>query len=135
MIEQNRALGITWFAEVWDQANPHAIDKYLAPDARCYGFPEPDSVLDVDQYKAVHAQFIQTFSNIRVQIDDIVAEGDRIAIRWVCHMTHTGDGLGFAATGKQVTMGGSSFCTCRDGMIVEGWNFMDFTKVLAHLQA
>ena len=135
MIEQNRALAITWFTEVWDQANPDAIDKYFAADGHCYGFPEPDSVLTRDEYKALHAQFLAAFPGLRVQVEEVLAEGDRIAIRWVAHMTHTGDALGFAPTGKQVAMGGSSFCVCRDGKIVDGWNHMDFTKVLAQLQA
>ena len=125
----------TWFTEVWDQANPDAIDKYFAADGHCYGFPEPDSVLTHAEYKAVHARFLAAFSNIRVRIDDTVAEGDRIAIRWVCTMTHTGDALGFAATGKQVVMDGSSFCECRDGQIAKGWNYMDFTRVFQHLQS
>jgi predicted ester cyclase len=135
MIEQNRALAINWFTEVWDQANPDAIDKYFAADGHCFGFPEPDSVLSFAEYKAVHAQFLAAFSNLRVRVDDTIAEGDRIAIRWVAQMTHTGDALGIPATGRQVTMGGSSFCTCRNGMIVDGWNFMDFTKVLHHLKS
>ena len=135
MIEQNRALAINWFTEVWDQANPDAIDKYFAADGHCYGFPEPDSDLTLAEYKAVHAQFLNSFSNIKVRVDDTIAEGDRIAIRWVAHMTHTGDALGFAATGKFVVMGGSSFCECAGGQITKGWNYMDFTKVLAQLQA
>jgi predicted ester cyclase len=58
-----------------------------------------------------------------------------MAIRWTAHLTHTGDALGFAATGKQVVMGGSSFCECHNGQITKGWNHMDFTRVLGQLQA
>jgi predicted ester cyclase len=135
MIEQNRTLAYNWFAEVWDSANPDAIDKYFAADGRCFGFPDPTSVLTLDGYKAVHAQFLQSFSGIRVQVEDVIAEDDRMAIRWTAHMTHTGDALGIAPTGRPVVMGGSSFCHTRDGKITEGWNFMDFTRVLQQLQS
>ena len=93
MIEQNRALAINWFQEVWDQAKPDAIDRYFAADGHAYGFPNPDSVLSRAEYKAVNATFLNSFSDIHVRIDDVIAEGDRLAIRWVCHTTHTGDAL------------------------------------------
>jgi steroid delta-isomerase-like uncharacterized protein len=135
MTEQNRALAYTWFEEVWNKANPDAIDKYFAADGHCFGLPEPTSILTRDQYKDVYAQFLSAFPGIRVQVDEVLAEGDRIAIRWTASMTHTGDALGFSPTGRSVVMGGSSFCTCRDGKIIDAWNFMDFTKVLQQLQA
>ncbi len=135
MTEQNRSLAHNWFEEVWNQANPDAIDKYFAPDGHCYGFPDPTSVLSRDEYKAIHDQFLKSFSNLRVEVQDVIVEADRMAIRWVVRMDHTGDALGIPPTGKPVVMGGSSFCHIRDGQITEGWNFMDFTKVLQQLQA
>jgi predicted ester cyclase len=50
-------------------------------------------------------------------------------------MTHSGDGLGFPATGKNVGLPGSSFIHCRDGKLTEGWNFMDLTKTTQQLQS
>jgi predicted ester cyclase len=71
---------------------------------------------------------------MRVTIDDVIAEGDRVAILWTATMTHTGDGLGFAASSKKVSLPGASFITCRDGQIIDGRNHMDFTKVRLQLQ-
>jgi predicted ester cyclase len=48
-------------------------------------------------------------------------------------MTHNGDGLGFPATGKKADFAGSSFITCRDGQLTDGWNFMDLTKMTLDL--
>lgn len=50
-------------------------------------------------------------------------------------MKHTGDALGFPATGKQVALPGSSFITCRDGKLMDGWNYMDLTKMTQQLQS
>jgi steroid delta-isomerase-like uncharacterized protein len=135
MTEQNRALALHWFAEVWDKANPDAIDQYFSPDGHAYGFPTPESALGLAEYKALHANFTKTFSGIKVTIHDTIAEGDRVAIRWTATMTHTGDALGSAATGKPVTIPGASFCRIVDGKIMDGWNFTDFTKVVAELKA
>jgi steroid delta-isomerase-like uncharacterized protein len=135
MSEQNKALAINWFREVWDKANPDAIGELFAADGHCYGFPEPDSVLDFDQFKAAHRQFLGAFSGIHVEIEDLVVEGDKVAIRWTAHMTHSGDALGFPATGKSAALAGSSFIHVRDGKIQQGWNHMDFTRLALALQA
>ncbi len=68
-------------------------------------------------------------------IDDLIAEEDKVAIRWTCTMVHNGEGLGFPATGKNVAFPGSSFIACRDGQITQGWNFMDLTKMTQQLQS
>ena len=136
MSEQNRALAVRWFEEVWNQGNESTIDELFDPQGKCYGFPESNSVLTGPEgFKAVHRQFQNAFGQIHIHIDDLIAMGDRLAIRWTCNAVHNGDGLGFPATGKKTTIPGSSFLTCRDGKIIEGWNFMDLTRMTLDLQA
>jgi steroid delta-isomerase-like uncharacterized protein len=107
----------------------------FTPTARPTASPEPDSVLiGPEGFKAIHRAFHNIYGDIHITIDDLIAEGDRVAIRWTCTMTHTGDGLGFPATGKKATVPGSSFIHCRDGKLTDGWNFMDLTKTTQQLQ-
>jgi predicted ester cyclase len=70
-----------------------------------------------------------------VDIEDIVAEGDRVAVRWRVSMTHLGDHLGFPATGKKGTLDGSSFLIVKDNQVMEGWNQMDLQGLMQRLQA
>jgi predicted ester cyclase len=60
---------------------------------------------------------------------------DKVAVRWTATLTHTGDNLGFAATGRIVRLPGSSFVRIKDGKITDGWNQLDFTVVLQNLQS
>ena len=132
----NKALARRWFEEVWNQGSESAIDELFHPQGKAHGFPEPDSILiGPEGFKAVHRQFHNAFTNIHVHIDDLIAEGDRVAIRWTCTAIHNGDGLGFPATGKKATLPGSSFITCRDGKLSDAHNFMDLTKMTLQLQA
>jgi steroid delta-isomerase-like uncharacterized protein len=131
----NKDLARRWFEEVWNHGRESAIDELFHPQGKAYGFPDPDSVLTgAEGFKTIHRQFHNAFTNIRIDIDDLIAEGDRVAIRWTCTMIHNGDGLGFPATGKNTTFPGSSFITCRDGKLTEGRNFMDLTKMTLQLQ-
>jgi steroid delta-isomerase-like uncharacterized protein len=135
MSEQNKALARRWFEEVWNQGSESTIDELFHPQGKAYGFPDADSVLvGPEGFKTIHRQFHSAFTNIHIDIDDLIAEGDRVAIRWTCSMIHNGDGLGFPATGKKATFPGSSFITCNDGKFSEGWNFMDLTRMTLQLQ-
>jgi steroid delta-isomerase-like uncharacterized protein len=136
MSEQNKALAKRWFDEVWNQGRESAIDELFHPQGKVYGFPEPDSVLiGPEGFKTVHRVFRSAFGSLHIDLDDLVAEADRVAIRWTCTGTHTGADLGFPATGKKVVILGSSFIVCSDGQITQGWNFMDLTKMTQQLQS
>lgn len=131
----NKALATRWFEEVWNQGKESTIDELFHPDGKAHGFPDPDSVLSgPEAFKAIHRQFHSAFTGIHIDLDDLIAEGDRVAIRWTCTMTHNGDALGFPATGKKTAVPGSSFIVCRDGRIIDGYNFMDLTKMAQQLQ-
>jgi hypothetical protein len=56
-------------------------------------------------------------------------------MRWTCTGVHTGDGLGFPASGKKTTLLGSSFIICSGGQRMDAWNFMDLTKMTLDLQS
>ena len=131
----NKALIQRWFEEVWNQGRESTIDELFHPQGKVHGFPEPDSILiGPPGFKEVHRLFHTIYGDIHVQLDELIAEGDSVAARWTTTAKHTGPGLGFPATGKTITLAGSSFTTCRIGQITEAWNYMDLTKTTLDLQ-
>ena len=124
-----------WFEEVWNQGNEATIDEFFSPEGHSYGFPNPDSVIGRDEFKATVRQFRATFTGIHATVDDSVSEGDKLVLRWTVHMKHTGLGLGFAPTGEPVTLTGMALVHTRNGLIVEGWNALDLTAAVARLRA
>ena len=99
-----------------------------------YHLPSSSNVLDLARVIEIDAMFHAAFPDLHFTLEDIVAEGDKVAVLWTATMTHMGDGLGFPASSKKVSFQGSSFLLCRDGQIKEGRNQMDFTKVQLQLQ-
>jgi steroid delta-isomerase-like uncharacterized protein len=133
MSTANKELLLRWFDEVWDKGRAEAIDEMLAGDARVHGIgPEP---LDVDGFKKFHAGYCDAFPDVTVRVHDIVAEGDMVAGRWSAAATHTGNGLGFAATNRRAQFSGMVFMQVKDGKIVEGWNAFDQLGMLQQLGA
>jgi predicted ester cyclase len=134
MPETPKQLAIRWFEQVWNQKNEAAIDEMYSATGKSYGFPEPDSILiGPEAFKPLHRTFTGAFPDLHFALDDVIAEGDRVAIRWSVTMTHTGDHLGIPATQKPVTQHGASFLVVRDGQILEGWNEMDMNYLFKQL--
>jgi steroid delta-isomerase-like uncharacterized protein len=135
MSEENKNLVRRWFEEVWNKGRIPAVAEMFHPSGRAYGFPDPDAVVSSPaEFAELCKTFRETFPDIHVTVDDLVAEGDKVAVRWTARMTHLGDGLGFPATSKKVSLTGLSFLICGKGQILEGWNYMDLTRMRLQLQ-
>ena len=135
MAQSPHDIAVRWFEEVWNKGRLEAVDELATPDAKCYGFPQPESVLDREQFKQYVLEFRQSFTHVHLSVDETVAEGYRVAARWTGKMKHTGSGLGFAPTGQIVHVHGMSIFHLRDGLISDGWNALDLGSVVHFLSA
>ena len=120
MSEQNRMLAIRWFEEVWNQRRIATIDELMAPDAT--GYMEGADVRGPEDFKAVRATILGAFPDFRIVVEDTVAEGDHVVVRWRASGVHSGDDLGFPATGRAVTFRGITWMTFANGLVVKGWD-------------
>ncbi|MGW6740099.1 ester cyclase [Streptomyces sp. NPDC055025] len=68
-------------------------------------------------------------------IEDVVAAGDRVAVRSVTRGTHKGEFLGVPATGRQVEIRASDYHQVEDGRIVRSWHLEDYYGVLQQLNS
>ena len=61
------------------------------------------------------------FTDLRLRVEDMIAEGETVVARWSCRSAHKGDLNGIAATGKQIAINGVSIVRFSRGKMVEGW--------------
>ncbi len=73
------------------------------------------------------------FPDLRITIEDQVAEGDRVVTRWTARGTHTGAFQGIPPTGKQGRMTGIDIDRIADGKVVECWVNSDDLGLLQQL--
>ena len=119
---ENKALVQRWFDEVWNKGREAAIDEMLAPRAAVHVGPD---MIGPEGFKRFHTAYRTAFPDVKVTIEDMVAEGDRVALRWRATATQKGPLLNVPATGKPVTFEGMGIVRVDKGMIVEGWNLFD----------
>ena len=135
MSDANKVLTRRWFEEVWNNHDAAAIDRMFARDGKAHGFPEPNSVLEgPEAFKSIHRYFLGAFPDLHITVNDIITEGDKVAVTWTATMTHLGPDLGFPPTGERVTLEGASFMTAADGQIHDGKNFMEMEALIRRLR-
>ena len=79
--------------------------------------------------------YFSAFSPQHVDVNDIVAEGDRVAVRHTHYLTHGGEFAGLPPTGKQAVVEGIELYRVRDGRIAEMWHHDDMLGLMQQLGA
>jgi len=122
-----------WF-RAFDDGDLQAEAAARAADfaAHVPGVPEP---LDGEGWRQFIGAFFGGFPDMRLVVEDIVAAGDRVAVRWTFQGTHQGEFLGIPPTGKQVTMSAIEINRVHDGKVAEHWVQFDQLGLLRQLGA
>jgi steroid delta-isomerase-like uncharacterized protein len=134
-LADNKALVRRLFDEVWNTGNVALVDDLLAPSfvdhAAQMGGDDPTR----DGFKTQVRLFRTAFPDGRSQIEDLIAEDDRVVARWTDGGTQRGEWMGVPPTGKRVTMSGIDVYRIEQGRIAEFWCSEDELGLLRQLGA
>jgi steroid delta-isomerase-like uncharacterized protein len=132
--EENKNLAARWTEEIWNQGNMVAVDELCGPNFT-FNHAFPGIPADRESYKKVVTAYSSAFHSMHLTNEIVIAEGDKVAIRWRGQSTPQGEFMGVAPTGKQVTMAGNSIAHIEDGKIVEEWTEMDTFGLMQQIGA
>ena len=128
MSEENKELVRRWFEEVWNKGRADAIDEMFDENGIAHGLADDPAnpIKGPNSFKPFHDVFRQAFPNMTIYIEDLIAEGDRVAARCSVRARHEGNFRGKAATQAPVEFSGIAIVRIENGKIVEAWNNFDF---------
>jgi len=126
-----------WFEEVWNNKREDAVDEMLADDGIAHGLVDADGneIRGPENFKKLHRQFVETFPDMRIEVEDTVVEDDKIAARCRVTGSHLGRGIGVAPTNGPVEFTGMTIVRVKDGKIVEAWNEFNFMEMYRQVGA
>jgi steroid delta-isomerase-like uncharacterized protein len=130
--EENKALARRAWEEIFNQRNLDALDEFYAADAVWH---QPDQDLQgLEEVKQWLARPFEAFPDLNVTIEDVIAEGDKVVIRYTSRGTHQGEtgGLG-PPTGRQIELEGIAIQRFEGDKIVEFWDRFDSLSLLQQL--
>ena len=129
--ENNRAVIRRYFDRWANHADVTVADALMVPDLELIN--PPSRLTSLADYKRSMAGFHEAFPDLRFEVEDLIAEGDRVVARWTFHGTNRGAFLGQPPTGRTVTFTGTSTFRLRDGRIHQIWVNMDRHGMLQQL--
>lgn len=129
--EQNKALVRRIFEEGINQNKQGIFDELIAPSYVNHDIPAPTPGLD--GFKMVIGMFLAAFPDMRVTIEEELAEGNKIITRGYFTGTHKGDFQGIPPTGKQIKVKYIDIWLVENGKLVENWVRLDELGMMQQL--
>jgi len=124
--EENKAIVRQQEEELFTQGNLDAADEVYTPDYVGHDPSNSEEVRGLEAAKRAASDYRQAFPDLRVTVEDLIAEGDRVAARLRFRGTHLGELDGIAPTGRRVDCTGIVISRIEEGKIAEDWaNFDD----------
>jgi steroid delta-isomerase-like uncharacterized protein len=132
--EENKALVRRYLTTLWEQWETPAVEAFLAPHYQRHLTPHTPP-RPPEGFRQRLARFRAAFTDQQHTLEDLVAEGDRVAMRVTIRGTHQGVFHGIAPTGTSVSVSLVEIVRIEDGKIAESWGGMDLADVLHQLGA
>ena len=130
----NKALLRRFYKEVyvdWDMA---LADEVLSPRFTSHDWPN-DGRTGPQAFRDYYAAIRSAVPDARYEVDDLIAEGDRVVVRWTLLGTHQGDFGGIAATGRPIALKGIAIYRVDGGKLMERWVVSDLHGLLEDIGA
>ena len=129
--EQNKAVVTRFVEEVWGNGNLDAMDTLFTEDSVLHD-PTGD-VQDPEAFKTYNELYLAAFPDLRYDIQDMIAEDDKVVFRARMRGTHEGEFMGFEPTGNRFDAEGIIIARIEDGRIAERWASYDALGMMRQL--
>lgn len=132
MSEENKAILRRFYEEVFNRGNLAILDELGAPGFIDHN-PSPGQAPGIEGVKQMFTAMRAAFPDMRVTVEDMLAEGDKVAAHTSFRATHRGEFMGIGPTGKEVTARVSDIVRFAEGKAVERWGVEDMSGLFQAL--
>lgn len=131
----NKEVARRFREDLWNTGDLSLAEAIIAEDCLLHSrVPFPiDFARGPDAVRHLIFFYRMAFSDIQVTAEQIVAEGDMVAVRWTARARHTGHLIGLPPTGRETITTGIDMLRIADGKIAEGWVDWDALGLLEQL--
>ncbi|HXQ38674.1 MAG TPA: ester cyclase [Anaerolineales bacterium] len=132
-LEENKAI-VRRYQEIYNSNNLDALNEVIEEN---FLTPRmlPGMPPGLEGAKQIHKAALLGMPDWHTEIEDLIAEGDKVVARIMITGTHTGDFFGIPATGKKIRISGIYIARIANGKIIEHWGEEDSLGLLQQLGA
>jgi len=131
--EQNKEMFRQLVDEIFNQGNMSLVDELFATDFVEHEELPPGIPGRREGVKALTSQLRKAFPDFKAEIEDLIAEGDRVVVRMTWTGTQMGEFMGIPSTGKNFSIEVIDIIRIVGGKIVEHWGIMDNMGMMQQL--
>ena len=132
ILSENKAIVRRFYEEVINKGDATVMDQIMASNFVEHNAPQENTGLE--GFRQFLNMIATAFPDIQVSIEDMLAEGDKVATRVVVKGTHQGPLMGnIPPTGKKAAWTGIDIFTIKDRKIVERWSQRDIQGLMSQL--
>lgn len=128
---RNKAVIQRYWDGKWNERRVEVLDELQTPDVVYHGTSM--SMNGLEEYKQVYAVFAAAFQDTRLEVEDLIAEGDKVVSRVTMFGTHKGEFEGLPPTGREATVSAITVFRLVDGKIAEEWEILDELGMMQQL--
>jgi steroid delta-isomerase-like uncharacterized protein len=132
--QQKNKQVVRQFFEAADRQDIEGMGQLVSSTNYFFHFPGMPP-MDWNTHKQFFTAFTSSFPDLRHEIVDLVAEGDKVAVRFNVTGTHKGELQGIPPTGKEVSFSAIDFISMIDGKIAEDWLSVDMMGLMQQIGA
>jgi predicted ester cyclase len=109
------------------------VEEVVSPRFTSHDWPEGGAI-GPQGFRNFYSAIRSALPDARYAVDDMVAEGDRVVVRWRLLGTHEGDFRGIAPTGRAIVLEGIAIYRVEGGKLMERWVVSDLHGVLEEIR-
>jgi predicted ester cyclase len=120
----NKALLTRFYKEVYVDWNMALADQVVSPRFTSHDWPD-NGPTGPQAFRDYYSAIRSAVPDARYEVDDIIAERDRVVVRWRLLGTHKGEFRGIAPTGRAISLKGIAIYRVDNGKLMERWVVSD----------
>ena len=129
----NKELLRRFYKEVYVDWNMALADELVSPRFTSHDWPE-DGPTGPQAFRDYYSAIRSAVPDARYEVDDLIAESDRVVVRWRMLGTHKGAFGGIPASGKAIVLKGIAIYRVEGGKLMERWVVSDLHGLLAEIR-
>ncbi len=133
MSDENKKIARKFTEECWNKGRVEVVDELMSTGCRFHDPVFPSLASGADNFKQHVRTCRSAFPDLRVTIEDMIAERNEVVIHWTTRGTHREPFLGMPATEKSATVSGTTIHRIEKGKIVELWADWNLLSLLEQL--
>jgi predicted SnoaL-like aldol condensation-catalyzing enzyme len=131
-LEANKAVALRFIERVFVDQDPNAVDELAAEDFTAHTFG--DLPPGREPLKLAMKRAGEGVSDATFEINDVIAEKDRVAVRLTTRARHTGTFMGMEPSGNEYSLDEIHIFRVADGKVLEHWHEFDKARLMQQLQ-